>query len=98
MQASGTDLPDLERGESLYFFPDQPMTAAQLRRLLGEGPDERRAWAVSHLLRYAEWDDIWAYVDRDQVRDLFALLDLPASLRAAWARILKIETAPVGGR
>ncbi len=96
MQASGTDRSDLERGEALYFFPDAPVTAAQLRQLLAQGTAERRAWAISHLLRYAEWDDIWSYVSRDDVRELFAQLDLPAGLRAAWAKMLRIETAPVG--
>jgi hypothetical protein len=95
MKSSGTDLPDLHHGDMLYFFPDQPMTAPQLRHLLVEGTPERKAWAVSHLLRYADWDDIWAFVTRDEVRELFPQLDLPASLRIAWARILKIEPAPV---
>ncbi|HSM14002.1 MAG TPA: hypothetical protein VLA66_08020 [Thermoanaerobaculia bacterium] len=91
MQASGTDRSDLEREESLYFFPDSPLTASQLRQLLAHSPPERRAWAVSHLLRYAEWDDIWKFVSRDEVRSLFPLLDLPEGLRSAWARMLKIE-------
>lgn len=95
MQASGTNLPDLERGDSLYFFPEQAMTAAQLKHLLAEGSEERRAWAISHLLRYADWEDIWQFVTRDQVRDLFPRLDLPDSLRTAWARMLKVETEPV---
>ncbi len=98
MKAPGTDLPDLERGEALYFFPDQTVTAAELRRLLATGTVERRAWAMSHLLRYAEWDDIWSFVDRDGVRELFPQLDLPPSLRTAWARILRIESVPVPGR
>jgi hypothetical protein len=91
MQASGTDRSDLERSESLYFFPDSPVTAGQLRQVLSQGTEERRAWAISHLLRYADWDDIWVFVDRDQICELFPQLDLPAGLRAAWARILKIE-------
>ena len=95
MKASGTDLPDLQRGDTLYFFPDQPLTAAELRQLLAEGAAERRAWAISHLLRYADWDDIWTYVSRDEVREIFPELDLPDSLRNAWGRMLKVE-APVG--
>ncbi len=95
MQASGTDLPDLQHGESLYFFPEQPMTPAQLKHLLAEGTLERKAWAVSHLLRYADWDDIWTFVTREQACELFPRLDLPDSLRVAWARMLKIEPAPV---
>ncbi|MEZ5313400.1 MAG: hypothetical protein R2862_06925 [Thermoanaerobaculia bacterium] len=94
MRASGTDSPETQRGSSLYFFPDAPVTAEQLTRLLREGSRERRAWAVSHLLRYADWEDIWTYVERDDVRELFPDLDLPEGLRAAWARMLRIETVP----
>lgn len=97
MQASGTDRSDLDRGESLYFFPDAAMTAGQLRNLLAHGSLERRAWAVSHLLRYADWDDIWKFVSRDDVRDLFPHLDLTEKLRSAWARMLGVENAPLSG-
>lgn len=81
--------------EHLYFFPDSEVTSRDLQRILEGGSREDRAWAISHLLRYAEWEDIWSYVSRDEVREIFDELDLPASLRAAWARMLKIET-PVG--
>ncbi len=79
------------KDEPLYFFPEEPVTDDELRRLLAEGELERRAWAVSHLLRFAQWDDIWHYIDRDQVREIFPQLDLPESLRQAWARMLKLE-------
>jgi hypothetical protein len=84
-----------ERAEPLYFFPDAEVTEAQLRRLLAEGPEDKRAWAISHMLRYAQWDDIWTYVSRDEVREIFPALDLPENLRTAWGRMLKVE-APVG--
>ena len=58
-----------------------------------QGTAEQRAWVVSHLLRYAQWDDIWTYVSREEVREIFADLDLPENLRLAWARMLKIEAA-----
>jgi hypothetical protein len=78
----------------LYFFPDQEVTAAELEAILSGEDAERRAWAFSHLLRYAQWDDIWKYVSRDDVREIFPELDLPDTLGQAWARMLKIE-APV---
>jgi len=81
--------------EPLYFFPDEDVTAERLRRVLDEGTDAERAWAISHLLRYAQWDDIWSYVSRDEVREVFDELDLPDNLRQAWGRMLKVE-APVG--
>ena len=81
--------------ESLYFFPDQKVTAEEARQLLRQGKVEQRAWVISHLLRYAQWDDIWTFVSREEVKEIFNDLDLPENLRHAWARMLKIE-APVG--
>ena len=79
----------------LYFFPDREITRSELEAILAEGSEEERAWAISHMLRYAQWDDIWLYVSRDEVREIFPSLELPDTLRQAWARMLKIE-APVG--
>ena len=81
--------------QPLYFFPDEEVTAGRLCEILETGTHAERCWAISHLLRYAEWDDIWLYVSRDEVREVFAELDLPESLSTAWARMLKLE-APVG--
>jgi hypothetical protein len=83
------------RDTTLYFFPDREVTDGELRALLAEGTGEQRAWAISHLLRYAQWEDIWTYVSRDEVREIFPVLELPDNLRQAWARMLKVE-APVG--
>lgn len=98
MAPFGTDSAETGRGDTLYFFPDEPVRADELRRLLREGAPERQAWAISHLLRYADWEDIWTYTTRDQVRLHFADLDLPPSLGVAWARMLKVETAEVPGK
>ncbi|QQR72828.1 MAG: hypothetical protein IPJ17_15210 [Holophagales bacterium] len=81
-----------ERSEFLYFFPEEQVTGDQLREILRAGSAERRAWAISHLLRYAEWEDIWAYVSRNEVRESFTHLELPDPLRLAWARLLKLES------
>ena len=78
----------------LYFFPDAQVTVSELEAAL-EGKDrERRAWAISHLLRFALWEDIWLYVSREEVREIFPALELPDNLRVAWGRMLKVE-APV---
>ena len=82
---------------TLYFFPEDEVTAEELKSILAEGEKKRRAWAISHLLRYAQWEDIWTHVSREEVREIFPELDLPVSLRAAWARMLKVELAPVKG-
>lgn len=81
----------LESTEVLDFFPDREMTTSGLRRLLQDGALAERAWAVSHLLQFAAWDDIWTFVSRDEVRALFPMLELPPGLRRAWARLLQID-------
>ena len=92
----GTDLPELDRREEpLPFIPDRPVTTSELRQLLAEGPRDARAWAVTRLLLYAEWDEIWTFVTRDEVIELFADLELPPALRAAWAKMLRLDGAPV---
>jgi len=89
---SGRGRDSVERGgSSLYFFPDQKVNEPEARHLLVQGTREQRAWVISHLLRYAVWDDIWTYVTRDEVKEIFPDLDLPENLRQAWARMLKIE-------
>lgn len=94
MDRPGRNVADQGRA-TLYFFPDQPVTAEQARRFLRQGTEEQRAWVISHLLRYAQWDDIWAFVSREEVKEIFPRLDLPENLRQAWSRMLKVE-APVG--
>ena len=82
-------------GSTLYFFPTDRVTEEEARLWLREGPPTKRLWVISCLLRYAQWNDIWSYVTRDEVREAFPELDLPPNLRTAWARLLKVE-ATVG--
>lgn len=81
-----------EGSQPLYFFPDRSVSAGELKRILDDGTQEERLWAISNMLRYAQWDDIWLYVSRDEVREVFPALDLPDKLRQALARMLKVET------
>ncbi len=93
---AATDPRHPDVSDSLYFFPDQAVSEARVRWILEHGSRDERAWVASHLLRFAQWDDIWEYVTRDEVRDLFPDLELPENLRAAWGRMLKVEATPVG--
>jgi hypothetical protein len=91
--ANATEGPNAAR--TLYFFPDREVTKEELRQMLDGDDPAARLEAISNLLRYAQWDDIWLYVSRDEVRDIFEQLELPENLRSAWGRMLKVE-APVG--
>ncbi len=85
---------DRHPNEALYFFPEQKVSESRVRSILQHGSLEERAWVISHLLRFAQWDDIWTYVSREEVREIFPQLEMPENLQSAWARMLKIE-APV---
>jgi hypothetical protein len=93
MQGTTKSREPSQRARQLSFFPDQTVTEEEARKLLRQGSPAERAWVVSHLLRYAQWDDIWLYVSREEVREMFPTLDLPQNLRQAWARMLKVEIA-----
>ena len=80
---------------ALYFFPDQEVSELRARGILESGSLDERAWVISHLLRFAQWDDIWTYVSRDEVREIFPVLEMPENLQSAWAKMLKVEV-PVG--
>ncbi len=86
------DLDSTPDKPTLYFFPDAELTESQLRQILEGTDDIRRAWAVSHMLRYAIWEDIWHYVDREEVIALWPLLDLSDNLRKAWGRMLGVAS------
>lgn len=91
MASTSNKPPETGGPEYLYFFPDRQVTRSELESLLRDGSESERAWAISHLLRFAQWDDIWLFVSRDEVRQVFPSLDLPETLGQAWARMLKIE-------
>ncbi|MEM1202901.1 MAG: hypothetical protein AAGN66_06690 [Acidobacteriota bacterium] len=101
-ETPGTGLPT-EHGEAVaespqptttakaFTLPKGEVTEAEIRHLLDSEDRERRIWAISQLLTYAPWDDLWRQVDRAEVETLFPELDLPANLRAAWARWLGVS-------
>jgi len=94
--ATNDQKPPIEEGsQPLYFFPDRSVSANELKRILADGTREERLWAISNMLRYAQWDDIWLYVSRDEVREIFPDLDLSDKLRQVLARHLKVETPVV---
>ena len=80
-----------KKAKYLYFFPDQSVEEGHVRQILAEGSLDDKAWVISHLLKYAPWDEIWSYVTRDEVRAIFPKLDLPAKLQNAWAKMLDAE-------
>jgi hypothetical protein len=49
------------------FLWDVRLAEPEFRRLLAEGTDGERLWAIRRLLEYGEWDEIWRFLTLDDV-------------------------------
>ncbi len=58
----------------LYFLWDYDMDEAELREILCHGDAEEKAWAITRILEYAKWEDIWRFLDLDLIRANFERL------------------------
>lgn len=76
--------------DTLYVFPEQEFTGAQVRQLLESGSQDERAQVITSLLSFVPWNDIWAQVSPEEVREAFPHLELPTGLRKAWAALLRL--------
>jgi hypothetical protein len=54
-----------------YFLWDMDITLADFRRRLREGSREGRAYLVGKLMRQAKPDDVFEFVTRAEIRDLW---------------------------
>jgi len=54
-----------------YFLWDQPMTVAELRRVLATGTDDQRAYWLGKVLREARDTDVWCFTTPEQVAGLW---------------------------
>jgi hypothetical protein len=62
------------RGGRLYFFWDYDIDEQELREILRHGDADERAWAITRILEYAKWEDIWRFLDVDMIRENFERL------------------------
>lgn len=49
------------------FLWDVRVDEPEFRRLLAEGTDEERLWAIRRLLEYGEWEEIWRFLTLEDV-------------------------------
>ena len=67
-----------------------PISQSRAWEILHRGQRSEKVRLLSLLLCYADWDEIWYVTDKATVRSFFPSLDLPTSLRRAWARYLDV--------
>ena len=86
LPASETETTRTQR--PLHFLPDDCLTEDGLRAALDTGSASERLRLLSHIVTYAPWDDIWTYVEPDELLSLLPELELPVSMAEAWRRYL----------
>lgn len=79
-----------------YFFWDYDVSEEDVRRILAGDDRYEQAWVISRLLEAARWDDIWAYISVDDIRQHWDDLTFRAPyFREAWAHALDLwDRAP----
>jgi hypothetical protein len=82
--------PELEHDDARpYFLWWTDVTVGELRRLIGKGTLQERAYWVGALLREANSRDVWLFVTADQVRGLWPdLIRHLGRTRSRWAWLL----------
>ncbi len=78
-----------------YFLWWTDLTVGDLRRRLGEGTPDERAYWIGALMREANTRDVWLFVRPAEVRALWPrLLRHLGRSRAMWAWLLGMPEAP----
>lgn len=74
----------------LYFFWDYNIGEEGLRHILRHGTSTEKAWAITRILEYAKWDDIWHYLTLSDIRENLERLQFRRPQdRELWAYALK---------
>lgn len=81
---------DLQNPEAKpWFLWDDPMTVAEVRRVLDEGSDAARLRLLARILREARDTEVWAFTTpREVIREWDRLAPMLGRRRAFWAWLL----------
>ncbi len=79
---------DRTSSTALPFLPEGDLSEADVRHILRGADSEQRHLLIAELISYAPWEEIWAYLDPDELLAVLPELDLPDSLATAWRRFL----------
>lgn len=73
-----------------YFLWDYSLSEEDVRRILREGDETSRLWLIARILESAKYEDVWKYLDLEDVVSVFSKLRLKPAVRNAWQRALKV--------
>jgi len=72
-----------------YFLWDYDLSEKDVHRILCEGNETSRRWLITRILESANFEDVWQYLNLDEVRKIFPQLKLKKPIKKAWQRAFK---------
>jgi hypothetical protein len=77
--------------KSVYFFWDYDLTEEDVRAILRGKNDVERIWVMSRILQSAHWNDIWAFLKLQDVRENFDRIQWRTPyLKELWSHALEV--------
>lgn len=75
----------------LYFFWDYAITEDELREILRGENRREKIWAISRILQFARWQDIWNYLTLRDVQENWEEIEWRTpELKELWAHALEV--------
>lgn len=72
-----------------YFVWDYDYSEEDVRNMLASGDEIEVDWAITRILEYADWKDIWSYLDEQTIRNHIHHLPMRPYLKNLWEYALK---------
>ncbi len=80
----------MAKNKYLPYFWEHKITPQRLKEILNSDDEGERNWAIARLLESAPLSEVWEYLSFDEIKLVFADLQLKKPVRKAWEKALKV--------
>ena len=74
----------------LPYFWDYKLTKNDLKSMLASGNEIKKRWAIARLVESAPFDEVWDYINLQELQETFPHLKLKEPVRRVWQKALKV--------
>lgn len=73
-----------------YFLWEYDLTEDQIRAILHGNNEVGKLWLMARILTHAKFEDIWQYLNLEDIIRVFSKLRLPPKTKQAWQRAFNV--------
>jgi hypothetical protein len=81
-----------------YFLWDYDLSEKTIKEILRRGKQPEKLWLVGRILEHAHFNDVFKYLDLEEIRNSLPKLRLRPTTRKYWQRALSAWSHDVGTR